>query len=207
MPQVRERDSKSQQLLLTDMFKGAAAATDNKAPSAEAEDPAAAAGDEKGGRGSNSEGDDDSDAPCAAPRQPKDMEDLFSSSKGPDQAKTAAVGRRGRAHVTLADNENDDEEGQACTAAAAGVEAAGDDMQGDQAAHQHRQQRKRQQQGEQVMPDRLKDYGAWLAWQKQTWRAGRQERKRRKVEAGRRHQASNEQQAPQVCPGPVHARV
>lgn len=73
------------------------------------------------------------------------------------------------------------------------------DQQGEQQQPQGLQDKQQQQQPEaEPMPDRLKDYSGWLAWQKQRWRAGRQERKRRKVEAGRRPQAASEQEVPQV---------
>lgn len=198
MLQVRERDSKSQQLLLTDMFKGAAAkAAADQQQEGDADLEAAAAA------GANS--DADSDDPCAAPKPAKDVEDLFGGSKGPDQT----AGRRGKARVIA----NDDEE-----AAAAGGGGA-DGMQVDQQAAQQPeglQDKQQQQQGKQgkqqqqppeaePMPDRLKDYSGWLAWQKQRWRAGRQERKRRKVEAGRRPQAAAEQEVPQVRFGMVLA--
>lgn len=198
--QVRERDSKSQQLLLTDMFKGAAAKAQAKQQQQQQDgqqlDAAAAAG---GAAGSDSEGGSDDSTPCAAPpRPPRDVEDLFGGSRAADQAKAATAGRRGRARVIV-----DDEDGE---------QQAGDDMQVDQAdqiqqpegeqdkqqQRQQQAQQQRQQQAAEPMPDRLKDYGAWLAWQKQRWKAGRQERKRRKVEAGRRVQTAAEQEAQQV---------
>lgn len=71
------------------------------------------------------------------------------------------------------------------------------DQQGEQQQPQGLQDKQQQPEAE-PMPDRLKDYSGWLAWQKQRWRAGRQERKRRNVEAGRRPQAASEQEVPQV---------
>lgn len=197
---MRERDSKSQQLLLTDMFKGAAAkAAANKQQEEEEDLEAAAAG----GRGADSEADSDGSNPCAAPRAAKDLEDLFGGSKGPDQAKAAAAGRRGRARVIL------DDGAAGAAAGGGGEDAMRVDQQGEQQVQQQqpqglqdKQQQGKQQQQQQAeaepMPDRLKDYSGWLAWQKQRWRAGRQERKRRKVEAGRRPQAAAEQEVPQV---------
>jgi hypothetical protein len=188
---VRERDSKSQQLLLTDMFRGAAAKAAEQQVEEDLEAAAAADGS-----------DADSDNPCAAPRPAKDLEDLFGGSKGPDTAKAAAAaGRRGRARVIV---DEDDAEGQAA--------GDGDDgMQVDQQGQQHMQQAEglrdkqghaKQQQQEpesEPMPDRVKDYRGWLAWQKQRWRAGRQDRKRCKVEQARwRPQADAEQELPQV---------
>lgn len=191
--QVRERDSKSQQLLLTDMFRGAAAKAAEKQVEEDLEAAAAAVG--SGGS------DADSDNPCAAPRPAKDLEDLFGGSKGPDTAKAAAAaGRRGRARVIL---DEDYADGQAAG-------DGGDGMQLDQQAEQQQQQAeglrdkqghaKQQQEPEpEPMPDRVKDYRGWLAWQKQRWRAGRQERKRRKVEQAKwRPQADAEQEVPQV---------
>jgi hypothetical protein len=187
--QVRERDSKSQQLLLTDMFKGAAAKPAAQQQQNEEVHPAAAAS------APAADSDADSDDPCAAPKRAKDVEDLFGASKGPDQAK--AAGKRGRARV-IADE--DEEAGER----PGGLDGMQVDQQGQQQPEelpdkQQQQQNGKQQQPEpEPMPDRLKDYTGWLAWQKQRWRAGRQERKRRKVEAGRRPAAAADQEAPQV---------
>jgi hypothetical protein len=187
--QVRERDSKSQQLLLTDMFKGAAA----KAAEQQVEDDLEAAAAADGS-------DADSDNPCAAPRPAKDLEDLFGGSKGPDTAKAAAAaGRRGRVRVIL---DEDDAEGQAAG-------DGGDGMQLDQQPEQQQQaeglrdkqghaKQQQQQQEPEPMPDRVKDYRGWLAWQKQRWRAGRQERKRRKVEQAKWRPQAEAEELPQV---------
>lgn len=172
--QVRERNSRSQQLRLDTMFQDAAA----KAAARKQEEQEADA------------------LLVEAEQMLRDVEDLVAGGTGSqDQAKAAQ--QRGRACVIA-------EEEDVAAAAAAGTgpeepDAAPDAMQVVQAGlpEQQKDQQARQQQQQQV-PDRVTDYAAWVKWQKQRWRAGRQESKRCKVEAAKRSAA--EQETPQVSP-------
>jgi hypothetical protein len=184
--QVRERSSKSQQLKLDTMFKEVAARA--AAVKEEQRQAAIAAGELDPAAGSSD--DEDADNPAAAGSEDedeklmRDMEDLIGGgAAAPDQAKAAQQQRqhRGRGRVITEDDQ---------PAAAAGARPAGD-------AGKDAMQIDQQQQQQQPAPDRVSDYAAWVKWQKQRWRAGRQESKRRKLEAAKRSAAAD-QQAPQV---------
>jgi hypothetical protein len=172
LPQVRERSSKSQQLRLDTLFQEAAARA--AAKKEEQRQAAIAAGELDEAAGSS----DDEDAD-ETEKLMRDMEDLVGGAAAQDQAKAAQQQRqhRGRGRVIAEDDE------PAAAAVQAG-DARKDAMQIDQ-------------QQQQPAPDRVSDYAAWVKWQKQRWRAGRQESKRRKLGAAKRSAAAD-QQAPQV---------
>lgn len=166
------------------MFKGQAAKA-----AAQQEAAAAAAGDE---------GELD-----AVLRLSKDMEDLIAAAQA-DQTNTAAAAgpQRGRARVMVEDD--DDQTAGASTAVGQGeaaqpaqVDHTGNTPQQARDQQQQQQRGKENKQQRQPAPDRSSDYKAWVAYQKQQWKAGRHERKRRKTEAANRRSAV-ELDGPQV---------
>ncbi|WIA29248.1 hypothetical protein OEZ86_011756 [Tetradesmus obliquus] len=183
---VRERSSKSQQLKLDTLFQEAAARAAAKkeeqrqaAIAAGELDAAADSSDEEGGDNPVAAGSGDE-----ADKLMRDMEDLIGGAAAQDQAKAAQQQRQHRGRGRVITEEADE------AAAVAGGGQAGD------AGRDAMQVDQRQQQ---QAPDRVSDYAAWVKWQKQRWRAGRQEGKRRKLEAAKRSAAAD-QQAPQVLP-------
>eukprot|EP00878_Enallax_costatus_P009915 GHUV01010352.1.p1 GENE.GHUV01010352.1~~GHUV01010352.1.p1 ORF type:complete len:593 (+),score=242.38 GHUV01010352.1:172-1779(+) len=168
---VRERDSKSQQLRLDSLFRGQAA----KAAAKKEAEVAAVGGD-------------------ALEDLTKDLEDLFGGGGG-DQA-AAAVGQQQRGRAQLI-TEEDEQVPPGSTAEPMQVDQANNMPQAARQANQQQQPGKENRQQRQPAPDRAADYKAWVAYQKQQWRAGRHERKRRKTEAANRR-VTAEQEGPQV---------
>jgi DNA polymerase epsilon subunit 1 len=138
---VRERNSRSQQLRLDDMFKAAAARGGARAQQAAGAETAAA----------------------GAGAMERDVEDLVGGG-APRTAGGSDQAVRGRARSIPEDTGAAQQSGRDAT-------VGGGDDQGLECA---------------PPPELQSDYKAWVAWQKQRWRAGREERKRRRVEAARR---------------------
>ena len=171
---VRERDSRSQQLRLDALFAEQRARQQQQQQQqqkavGDIEDLMAGKGGGAGGattarvrlrrRDAGAGGGDQDGADAAA--DAVEALDVSDASDG-EQQQDGTEARGGQAGPSGA--------GAAAAAAARGGRA---------------QQQQQQQQQFGPRPDRRADYRAWVAWQKQKWRAVRQERKRRKVEAAR----------------------
>ncbi|GBF92637.1 hypothetical protein Rsub_05251 [Raphidocelis subcapitata] len=171
---VRERDSKSQQLRLDTMF------AEQREKQARAKAAAAAAG----GGGGGGVG---------------DIEDLLGGGgKAAGNATVARVRRTARdAGAGGADQDEDDggDGGGDEAAAARRLSSGGEAGPRGARGKQHRQEQEQQQAAAAPRPDRRADYRAWVTWQKQKWRAVRQERKRRKTEAAKRPAAADDEPA------------
>lgn len=175
MLQIRERDSKSQQLRLDSLFKGQTA----KAAAQEA--AAAAAGDadvvEQG-----------------VSLMEDDMEDMLGVGAGHQTSAAAGQQQRGKARVMT---EGDVQEQRGNTAAPMQVDQANNLPADVKSGNQRQQQYGKENQQQQPAPDRSANYKAWVAYQKQQWQSCRQQRKRQKTDAANRR-VTADQAGPQV---------